>query len=111
MTKDVFEKYIKDIPYGKENAVSRKDLVRLWNMSDRQVRDTIRSLRNHLSIFIEDLDFMIVGLNTERGYYRSTDKEVLMHFKNDRLKRAASILEPVAVTTKVIERYEKAING
>lgn len=56
------------IPFGKENAISRKDLAALTGLGDRTMRRKIaRARRNH----------PILNLQDGEGYYRPTIAEYL----------------------------------
>lgn len=52
------------IPYGKQNAVSRSDLVKQSRLSDREVREEISQLRRETPI-----------LSFGGGYFRPTKEE------------------------------------
>ena len=60
------------IPYGRDNAVSRADLVRLTGWNDRKVRDEIkRLLRN---------GERILSSSSAKGYWRSDDPDEIERF-------------------------------
>lgn len=54
------------IPYGKENAVTREQLVILTGLSDCQIRGQIAKARRHI---------LILNLQDGQGYYRPTSDE------------------------------------
>lgn len=72
------------IPFGKENAIRRADLVIKTGMSDRKVREEIEKARRDGHIIINRQD--------GRGYYRTNDiSEIKSQYWQD-TARALSIL-------------------
>ena len=59
------------IPYGKENAVSRKELAKLTGLPDRLLRDSIKQANKRLWPQGE----AILSSSGSRGYWRSTSIE------------------------------------
>ena len=59
------------IPYGRENAVSRKELAKLTGLPDRLLRDTIKQANKRLEAQGE----AILSSSGSRGYWRSTSIE------------------------------------
>lgn len=59
------------IPYGKENAVSRKELAKLTGLPDRLLRDSIKQANKRLEAQRE----AILSSSGSRGYWRSTSIE------------------------------------
>lgn len=83
------------IPKGKDNAISRENLVALTGMSDREVRKHISELR---------YDYPILNLQNGSGYYRPTrnDREELLHYYYQERKRAISIFTSLSATEKAL---------
>lgn len=72
------------IPYGKENAVSRTQLIKRTGSSDRAVREEIaQARRNHC----------ILNDQVKGGYYRPTSEEIaaVERFILQESRRAKSI--------------------
>lgn len=78
-----------DIPYGRENAVSRRELARLWGMTDRSVRRVLSRLR------AQDGGAPILADRDGRGYYRTLNPVELSQYLRGETARAASILRPL----------------
>lgn len=78
------------IPYGRDNAVSRADLVRLTGWNDRKVRDEIkRLLRN---------GERILSSSSAKGYWRSDDPDEIERFlrESDHRRRTEALtVEPL----------------
>lgn len=72
------------IPKGKENAISRNELVCLMNLPDRRVRKLIQDAR--------DQGELILNAQDGRGYYTSDDEGELKRQYNTNRNRALSIL-------------------
>ena len=53
------------IPYGRENAISRADLVRLTGMDDRAIRSAIKALIRQGNT--------ILSSSSAKGYWQSDD--------------------------------------
>ena len=72
------------IPYGRENAVTREQLMMLTGMPDRAVREAIAQARR---------DTVILNLQDGNGYYRPVedDKPLVERFLRQETKRAKTI--------------------
>lgn len=77
-------KIVDYIPFGKENAISRQQLVRTTGLSDRDMREIISLARR---------DTVILNLSNGKGYFQpipgEEDDLVVKYFKQEdsRLKR------------------------
>ena len=72
------------IPKGKENAISRRELVYLMNLPDRRVRKLIQEAR--------DRGELILNAQDGCGYYTSDDEGELKRQYRTNRNRALSIL-------------------
>ena len=77
-----------DIPYGRQNAISRWELARRWHMSDRSVRKVIQRLRAAGGA-------PILSDRNGNGYYRSLDPLELRLYLRGAPARAVSLLRPL----------------
>jgi transposase len=83
------------IPFGKEKAISRKELVAKMGASDRIVRRMIARLRKETTILTGD----------SGGYYRPTSKDadqIERYIRRER-KRAVSIFADVTYAAKYLD--------
>lgn len=72
------------IPFGKENAISRRQLSESLGMHDRRVRKSIEKARSD--------GLMIVNLGDGSGYYQTDDlDEIAKQYRKD-TARAMSVL-------------------
>lgn len=72
------------IPFGRENAITRKDLCRLVGTKDRAVRNAIEEARREGAIIINAQD--------GKGYYQTDDLEEIRQQYHRNNNRAMSIL-------------------
>lgn len=80
--------YRRDIPIGRERAVTRSELARKWGKSERRVREIIQQLRSEPGMpILSDAK----GL----GYYRTYDPYELADYLRREVTRAARILRPL----------------
>ena len=71
------------IPFGRENAITRKELCSLTKLSDRKLREQIEQARR---------EGHIINNQDGRGYYRTNDPdEIACQYRQQR-RRALSIL-------------------
>jgi hypothetical protein len=78
------------IPYGKENAISRKDLSKLTGWDDRRVRDEIKRLMRNGE--------RILSSSSAKGYWRSDDPDEIERFlkESDNRRRTEALnVEPL----------------
>ena len=105
---------VNDIPIGKENAISRVNLAKKWNCSDRTARERIASLRCKA-----DDRYVIVSHSTggTSGYYRTDDPVEIQHFLNEMESRARNTFRPLRHARRVLaalkqeQQHGKGIAG
>lgn len=84
MASPTYEMLNEMIPFGRENAIPRRDLAEKLSMSDREMRKAIEQTRRE--------GMFIICRPDGRGYYRSTDlAELKAQYDQDK-RRALSIL-------------------
>lgn len=88
------------IPYGRENAISRKRLAQATGLSDREIREAIALARRNT---------VILNLSDGNGYFRpipgEEDNLVKQYYKQElsRLKRIGWSLKATRMMLKEIE--------
>lgn len=88
--------YRRDIPIGRERAVTRSELARRWGKSERTVREIVQRLRNEPGLpILSDAKGM--------GYYRTNDPVELADHLRRETARAARILQTLATVQAGIE--------
>lgn len=83
------------IPYGKEKAITGRELAGMLNMSLRDVRRAIADARKETPI---------INLQDGNGYYRTDEKEELYRYILQENARAMQILKNIQVATKEYNR-------
>ena len=77
-----------DIPFGRDNAISREKLRRLWNCNDREARLIIANLRRYPG---EDGCAILSTSSTHpAGYWRSDNPAEISAFIKETEGRARS---------------------
>lgn len=95
---------VKDIPVGRENAISRSDLAKKWNCTDRTARERIATLRSMES---EDGTFIVAhSQGGVKGYYRTDKPDEIRHFIHETRKRAANTAKPIANARRLLKAIE-----
>ena len=67
------------IPYGKENAISKQELMQLTGLSERVVRKKIHDLRQ---------EYVIISSSHRKGFYRTNDLQEINDFIEETKRRA-----------------------
>ena len=93
------EKMYDSIPIGKENAITKEELQKLWSLSsERVVRRTVAELRK-----IDNGDnFVIVSLSNCKGFYRTDDPEEILKYKKETLNRAKHTFAPLGKVNRIL---------
>lgn len=94
---------IEDIPIGRKNAISRKNLAAFWGVSDRTARQIVSELRT-----IDDgTDYVIVSVSRFSGYYRTNNPEEIDHFRNEMVKRIRSTKKAIETAERISKRIRR----
>lgn len=88
------------IPHGKDNAVSRFQLVLMTGRSDRKIRREISKARE---------EHVILSLENGNGYYQPTadDYPELRKYLNREESRAKSVFTSLKKARALCEDYER----
>jgi len=86
------------IPYGRNNAIRRADLVNLIGMSDRVVRQMIEDARQS--------GIVIINMQDGRGYYRPEKREDLEYYIRQEEGRAKSIHRNLKAAKKALRTID-----
>lgn len=94
------EDIINYIPHGRENAVTRSQLVDMTGMHDRNVRKAISKARK---------EYVILSLENGSGYYQPTaeDYPELEKFVKREESRAKSIFASLKMARALLEDYKR----
>ena len=86
------------IPYGRNNAVKRADLVSMIGASDRLVRRMIEDARQS--------GIVIINMQDGRGYYRPEKREDLEYYIRQEEGRVKSIHRNLKAAKKALRAIE-----
>lgn len=85
------------IPYGRENAIKRRNLRELLGVTDRDMRRLLAEARK---------EAVILNLQDGQGYYRPTNREELYSYILQEKARAEKIIKNVNVAVKEYNSIE-----
>lgn len=92
-----------DIPIGASNAITRKDLKTIWNLSDRDMRDEVAAKR------MEDdgTDYVIISSSGRVGYHRSDDEVEITQMMLENIARINSLEKVNAIAKIKLDRIAR----
>ena len=95
-------KFYDDIPIGKQHAISREELQKLWGLSERGVRAVIAELRQ------EDNgdEYVVVSSSGGKGYYRTKNINEIAEFKKETMNRARHTFAPLKKVNRILSEHE-----
>lgn len=92
------------IPVGRENAVTRAELMDLWDMSDREVRETIATMR---ILPTDDPYAILSSSHNPPGYWRSDGQEELERYVQEQRARARNVIKNTMDARRVLENGQQ----
>ena len=92
------EKYWKDIPVGKKQAIEYAELMLLWKTTERQTR----AILHKLSAYDNGDNYILIRSSKSKGFFKSDDPEVLQKFRQECLNKGRSIFAPVKKINRVL---------
>lgn len=98
MQKYELEKYWKDLPVGKENAIDYINLCARWWSDKRQVR----AILHELSRYDNGDDYILIRSSRGCGFYRTDDEEEIKAYKRECLNRGRNVFAPVKKINRVL---------
>lgn len=93
-----------DIPVGRENAISREQLARQWNMRDRDARRMIAELRAEAG---GDGYAILSTSRKPSGYWRSNDPAEIRGFIRETEARARNTFLAIRDAKRVLRSIER----
>ena len=94
-----------DIPCGAKNALSRRDLARLWGCSDREARRQIAEFR---AAPVEDGSVILSSSSAPSGYWRSSNPAEIRRFVQETESRAKSTFGALKGARHALRQLEAA---
>lgn len=98
--------HYESIPIGKENAISKYELSKLWGVDQRYVRTIIQRLRQHDN----GDDYVIISTAHAAGYYRSNNRNEIAMFKRETTKRGKNTFRPLRKVNRILGVDEQQIS-
>lgn len=96
-------KWLNDIPVGRDNAISRKELANKWAISDREMRRRIADMRA-----VDDgSNMVIVSVSHGGGYYRTDKLPEIEHFIAEMTKRTRNIFKAIRRARRIASRLKR----
>ena len=89
---------ITDIPIGRENAITREELMRKTGLSDRTIRREIECYRRTLP---ED-GYIVMSTSHGTGYWRTNDKDEIDQFIGETICRTNNTRKPAIIAMQVL---------
>lgn len=86
------------IPYGKENARSQAEIVRLTGINDRNMRDEVKKLNIELAKHGE----AILSSSAKKGYWRTSDIAEMEAYIKEQRRRCNNLLKNASPIIKLI---------
>ena len=96
---------VNDIPIGRENAISKAALCRLWGCSEREARNRVAQLRAEPA---RDGYVILSTSNGPTGYWRSDDPQEIAAFIRETEHRAKNTFLSLKAARQVLEDRERA---
>ena len=87
------------IPIGKENAITRAELARLWDMDDRTVRETVARMRINQT---DDPYAILSSSCNPPGYWRSDIRAELERYVKEGQARAKNTIAALGDARRVL---------
>lgn len=93
-----------DIPYGRQFAISRKALARIWNCDERAVRRFVALLRR---VPGDDETVILSSSSTfPAGYWRSSDPQEISAFIAEMTNRARNTFGALRDARRVLKNIQ-----
>lgn len=96
----------RDIPYGRDNAISRAALRKVWNCTGREAREIIAFLRRFPGG--DGCAILSSSSTTPAGYWRSDDPEEIQAFVQETENRARNTFLSLRDARRVLQKLNAA---
>ena len=90
------------IPYGRENARSRAEIVQLTGINDRKIRDEIKKLNAELTKHGE----AILSSSSQRGYWRTANIDEMKRYLTESRHRREKLYKNDEPIQKLVYSFE-----
>ncbi|MBE6677923.1 MAG: hypothetical protein E7597_03915 [Ruminococcaceae bacterium] len=93
------------LPEGRENAISRRDLMTITGLNDRELRKTIAAERRAGALILSSTD------SEHNGYFRPASADELRRFVASMTRRGKATFAAVAAARKALKQIEAEQEG
>lgn len=90
--------YWRDIPVGRENAVTYAELCALWGCDTRRAR----AILHDLSTYDNGDNFILIRSGACKGFYKTDDESEIRAYKRECLSKGKSVFAPVKKINRVL---------
>lgn len=97
------EMYYNDIPIGKQNAITYKELCLKWHCNERRVRIILHKL----SYLDNNDDYVIIRSSHGKGFYRTNDSGEIESYIKECTNRASNIFKTLKKARRVLKQQAK----
>lgn len=98
MDDSLLEMYWKQIPIGKENAITRPELVALWGMDDRAARKVL----HELSHYDNGDDYILIRSSKNKGFFKTSDPVEIESYRKECINKGRSHFAPLRKINRVV---------
>lgn len=99
--------HYESIPIGKEKAISRYQLCKMWQSNERQVRRIIEQMRKQDN----GDDYVIVSTAQSAGYFRTNDRDEIRSFKEEVTRRGKHTFRPLRKVNRILGIHEHQVSS
>lgn len=98
MTATELEMHWRDIPIGRDNALTYTELCILWNVNERRAR----AILHELSLYDSGDDFILIRSSKNKGFYRTDNIAAIEAYKRECLAKGRSIFAPIKKINRIL---------
>lgn len=92
------EEYWEQIPKGRENAITYRELCKMWRCSER----TARSILHELSSYDNGDNLILIRSSKSKGFYLTDDTDEIEKYRKECLNKGRSIFAPLKKCDRVL---------
>ena len=91
--------YWDSIPVGRDNAISYKQLCKIWNCNERKVR----SILHELSYMDNGDNYVLIRSSSVKGFYKTDDIYEIERYKKEVTNRACHTFKSLKKVRRVLK--------
>lgn len=98
----LLETYWGSIPVGKENAITRSELMAKWSMCERSVRGVL----HELSHYDNGDDYILIRSGKNKGFFKTSDPAEIEAYRKECINKGRSNFAPLRKINRVIANLD-----